>query len=139
MSLSLSLSLSVGGPVGEPVRSVRGHTPSASLKQWGIFSWNTVASLVLPSHWSTPPTHSQRQEAVTNRNGVFDQSEWEGDSLSKSLSSIKSVLSSRFFFLQENLFFLKNKKGSVETMSNCLYTRRESLISMLIHLAYKDS
>lgn len=62
-----------------------------------VFSWITVASSALSSHWSALPLHSSRQEAVTNRNDIFSQSGgilYRGDSFSKSLSSMKPVLSS---------------------------------------------
>lgn len=40
-----------------------------------FFSWITVASSPLPSHWSTMRPYSQKQEAVTNRNYFPSQSE----------------------------------------------------------------
>ena len=51
-----------------------GHTSPTSQEQWAAFSWITVASSPLPSHWSTLPHHWPGQEAVTNRNDISTQS-----------------------------------------------------------------
>lgn len=77
-------------------RQEGGHTSPTSREQWAVFSWITVASSPLLSHWSTVPHHSSRQEAVTNRNAIFSQSgaPYRGDSFSKSLSLMKSAFSS---------------------------------------------
>lgn len=57
-----------------------GHTSPTSREQWAVFSWITVASSPLSSHWSAAPHHSTRQEAVTNRNDIFVQSEgWSNE------------------------------------------------------------
>lgn len=45
-----------------------GRTSSTSQEQWSVFSWITVASSSLLSHWFTLLHHSPTQEAVTNRN-----------------------------------------------------------------------
>ncbi len=55
-------------------RQEGGHASPTSREQWAVFSWITVASSPLPSHWFAVPHHSSRQEAVTNRNAIFIQS-----------------------------------------------------------------
>lgn len=51
-----------------------GHTSPTSQEQWAVFSWITVASSPLRSHWSAEPHHSSRQEAVTSGTKFFNQS-----------------------------------------------------------------
>lgn len=56
------------------IRPEAGHTSLTSQEQWAVFSWITVASSPLLSHWFAVPNHSPRQEAGTNRNDTFSQS-----------------------------------------------------------------
>lgn len=62
-----------------------GDTSPTSQEQWAVFSWITVASSPLLSHWSAAPYHSPRQETVTNRNHISSQSAnpYRGDSFSE--------------------------------------------------------
>lgn len=114
---------SVSVQTGRAAKASRrsGHTPPTSREQWAFFfSWITVASSPLPSHWSTMRPYSQKQEAVTNRNYFPSQS--EGPPLRWLLFKVPffdEISASIFvFFVEKHNFFSLDCLDSLPWVSN---------------------
>lgn len=137
-------------------RQEGGHTSPTSQEQWAVFSWITVASSPLSSHWAAELHHSPRQETVTIMTNISNQSGASVlcESLSKSLSLINSVFWSfsrnnvpcmpthtyadtpKVFWITKRILFmlswLSNPNGNLLTLHHLRWQMTTACIYVLI-------